>query len=116
MSLSLNCLVVGEDPDRMFTVEIPKNKNVSILKDLIKEKNPSSLGNIDAKNIDLWQISFPIDDLETAVRNLNLARYPKLSPPSKKLTTFFTDAADDCLHIIAKAPGTSRRFSVWNHI
>ncbi|KAF8157793.1 hypothetical protein B0H34DRAFT_844095 [Crassisporium funariophilum] len=104
MSLSLNCLIVGEDPDRTFTVKIPKTENISILKDLIKEKKPSSLRNIDAKNIDLWQISFPIDDLETAVKNLNLARYPKLSPPSKKLNTFFTDAADDCLHIIAKVP------------
>ena len=106
MSLSLNCLVVGDNPDRIFTVEIPKNKNVSILKDLIKEKNPSSLGNVDVKNIDLWQVSFPIDDLETELGNINLARYPKLLPPSKKLTTFFTDAADDCLHVIAKAPGT----------
>jgi hypothetical protein len=106
MSLSLNCLLLGDDLDRMFTVEIPKNKNVSILKDLIKEKNPSSLGNVDAKNIDLWQVSFPIDDLETELRNINLDHYMKLSSPGKKLTTFFTDAADDCLHVIAKAPGT----------
>ena len=105
MSLSLNCLVVGDDPDRIFTVKILKTENVSILKDLIKEKKAPHLDHVAASDLDLWQVSFPIDDLETELRNINLARYPKLSPPSKKLTTFFTDAADDCLHVIAKAPG-----------
>src|SRR6266567_4298754 len=108
MSLSLNCLIVGDDPDRMFTVEIQKNKNVSILKDLIKEKKARHFEHVDASDLDLWQLSFPIDDLETELRNINLGGYQKLSPPSKKLTTFFTDVADDCLHVIAKAPGTSR--------
>jgi hypothetical protein len=106
MSLSLNCLLLGDDLDRMFTVKIDKTETVSILKKLIKEENPSSLGNVDVKNIDLWQVSFPIDDLETELRNINLDHYMRLSSPGKKLTTFFTDAADDCLHVIAKAPGT----------
>jgi hypothetical protein len=102
MSLSVNCLLLGDHLDRMFTVEILKNKTVGILKKLIKEENPSSLGNVDVKNIDLWHVSFPIDDLETELRNINLDHYPtwKLSSTGKKLTTFFTDAADDCLHVI----------------
>jgi hypothetical protein len=106
MSLSLNCLVVGDKPDRIFTVEIPKNKNISFLKDLIKEKKAPHLDHVAASDLDLWRVSFPIDDLETELGNINLAGYLKLSPPSKKLTPFFTDAADDCLHVIAKAPGT----------
>ena len=116
MSLSLNCLVVGDDPDRTFTVEIPKNKNVSILKDLIKEKKARHFDHVAASDLDLWQVSLPIDGLETELRNINLAGYPKLSPPSKKLATFFTDVADDCLHVIAKAPGTLRQSSLWNQI
>src|SRR6266699_3411019 len=116
MSLSLNSLVVGDDPDRTFTVEVPKNKTISILKKLIKEEKARHFEHVDASDLDLWQVSFPIDDLETELGNINLSRYPKLSPPSKKLTTFFTDAADDCLHVIAKAPGTSRQSSLWNHI
>jgi len=40
MSLSLNCLVLGDDLDEAFTVKIPKNKNISNLRDLIKEKAP----------------------------------------------------------------------------
>jgi len=116
MSLSLNCFLLGDDPDRIFTVEIPKNKNISILKKLIKEEKAPHLDHVAASDLDLWQVFFPIDDLETELGNINLARYPKLSLPSKKLITFFTDAADDCLHVIAKAPGTSRQSSRWNHI
>ena len=115
MSLSLNCFLLGDDPNRMFTVEIPNNKNVSILKDLIKEKKAPHLDHVAASDLDLWKAEFPIDNLETKSQNIDLARYPKLSPPSKKLTTFFTDAADDFLHVIAKAPGTSRQSSLSNH-
>jgi hypothetical protein len=107
MSLSLNCLAIGDDPERAFTVEIPEVKNVSILKDLIKEKKAPHFNHIAASDLDLWQVSFPIDDLETELGNINLARYLKLSPPTKKLATFFTDVADDCLHVIAKVPSTS---------
>jgi hypothetical protein len=101
MSLSLNCLVVGDDTHRMFTVKIPKTEDISILKDLIKEKITPRLNHVAAADLDLRQVSFPMDDL----LNIKFAGYPRLSPPSKKLTTFFSDVADDCLHVIAKAPG-----------
>ena len=110
MSLSLNCLVLGDESEKMFTVKIENTENVSILKDLIKEKNPSSLGNIDVKNIDLWQVSFPMDELGAEPVYVNLDTYSKLSPPHKKLSTFFDRVMDDDserLHIIAKVPGTS---------
>jgi hypothetical protein len=38
MSLSLNCLIHGEVPEKMFIVEVEKTKTVSILKDLIKRR------------------------------------------------------------------------------
>ena len=116
MSLSLNCFVVGDDPDRIFTVQVPKTDNVSILKDLIKEEKAPHLNHVAASDLDLWKVDVPIDDLATELGNINLALYPKLSPPSKKLTIFFTDAVDDCLHVIAKAPGMSRQSSLSNHL
>jgi hypothetical protein len=73
MSLSLNCFFLGDDPDRTFTVKIPKNKNVSILKKLIKEEKAPHLDYVAASDLDLWQVSFPIDDLETELGNINLA-------------------------------------------
>ena len=116
MPLSLNCFVLGDDPDRTITVKIPKTDNVSILKDLIKEKMAPQFDHIVASDLDLWQVSFPIDDLEEDLGNIDLARQPKLSPPSKKLATFFNHVADDCLHVIVKAPGTSRQFPLESNL
>ena len=116
MSLILNCLAIGDDLDRSFTIEIAKNKNVSILKDLIKEKKAPHLNQVAASDLDLWQVSFPFDDLETELKNINLARYPKLSPPGKELAAFFTDVAGGCIHVIVRAPGTSRHSPLWNQI
>jgi hypothetical protein len=110
MSLSLNCLVYGDDPEKSFTVKIDENENVSILKDLIKVKNSSSFGNVDSKNIDLWMVDLNLDGLgvEPLHVTCNLDPSKKLSPPRKKLSSFFNhDIDDERLHIIAKAPGTS---------
>ena len=102
--------------EKMFTVKFEKTENVSILKKLIKEKKAPHLDHVAASDIDLWQVSFPIDDFETELGNIKLVGYSKLSPlaPTKKLSTFFTDAADDCLHasVMAKVPGTPRQSSL----
>lgn len=113
MSLSLNCLVLGDDPEKAFNIEIHKNKSVSHLKDLIKEKRSSRLKDVDASDLDLWQVSFHFDDLDSELANIDLSAHQKLSPPIKRLTTFFTDVEDDCLHVIVRAPGTSRQFIFW---
>ena len=63
--LSLNCFLLGDDPDRMFTVKVPKTKNVSILKSLIKKEKASRLKDVDASDLDLWKADFPISDLPT---------------------------------------------------
>ena len=60
--LSLNCLVLDDDPKKMFTVEVEKTKIVSILKDLIKEKKASCLKHVNASYHDLWGVSIPTDD------------------------------------------------------
>ena len=102
MSLSLNCLVVGDDRDRSFTVKIPKNKNVSILKDLIKEKKACHFDHIDMSDLDLWQVSFPIDDLHSK------------KPPTiglklrsnKLLSDAFPSELDiNHIHVIVRPPG-----------
>jgi hypothetical protein len=108
MSLSLNCLVLGDEPEKMFTLEVEKTKNVSILKDRIKEKNSNSFGNIDSKNIELWKFDLPLDELGEEPVHINLDTCTKLSPSRLKLSSFFKGTVDDeHLHVIAKAPGTS---------
>jgi len=43
----LNCFVLGDNEDKVFTVENSKDKNVSILKDEIKKKK-AHLCHVDA--------------------------------------------------------------------
>jgi hypothetical protein len=47
---------------KAFTVEIGKTKNVSILKDLIKEMKAPHLDHVAASDLDLWNVSIPVDD------------------------------------------------------
>ena len=107
MSLSLNCLIHGEVQEKMFTVKILETENVSILKDLIKEKKARHLNHVDATDLDLWKVDLRLDDLGAEPVHVNLGTYPKL-PARRKLSSLFNDIMDDeLLHIIAKAPGMS---------
>ena len=99
--LSLNCFIHGDDPDRMFTVEVPKTENVSILKSLIKKKNSSSFGNVDAKNIDLRKVDFPIVDFPT--KNF-LTDGPKLGSGELLLDVFPSELDIKFIHVIVYVP------------
>ena len=114
--LTLTCWMIGDNPERTFSIDILVTKTVDSLKELIRAKNPSSLASVDVKDIDLWKVSFPVDDLEKELGDLDLSRHQRLSPSAQKLTKFFTDVEDNCLHIIARAPSTLRQSSLWNHI
>jgi hypothetical protein len=102
--LSLNCLVLGDDLKKVFTLKIPKTENVSILKDLIKEKNSSLFGNVDSKNIDLWSVSIPTDDnpdderLKKYINNLEPLK------PLLSLSYMFPCVEKSHLHILVQAP------------
>src|SRR6266542_2216148 len=102
----LNCFVLGDKKDNTFTVKIPKTDNVSILKDEIKKKNAHLLNHVDAKDLELWKVSFSIDD--------HPSKKPQTTPslrPNKRLFTLWDgEPSDDDLHILVKAPGTSQEF------
>ena len=106
--LSLNCFLLGDDFDRMFTVEISKNKNVSILKELIKEKNLSSLGNVDVKNIDLGKVSIPIDD--DVGKRLEKIDNLKLLKPHLSLSHVFPHVEENHLHVVVRINGELSEF------
>ncbi len=53
-TISLNCYVLRDHS--VFTVEIPRTKNVAILKDMIKEKKAHLLAHVDATDLDLFQV------------------------------------------------------------
>ena len=102
---SLNCFVVGDDPDRMFTVKIPKTENVSILKDLIKEKKAPHLNHVAASDLDLWKVDVPIDDLPT--KNF-LPDGPKLRSRELLLDVFPSELDIGRIHVTVYVPVRSK--------
>jgi hypothetical protein len=97
----LNCFVLGDKEDNVFTVKIPKTDNVSILKDLIKEKKAHLLGHVDASDLELWEVSFPIDDHASKKSQTE----PPLRPDKRLFSLWHGNPSDDDLHILVKAPG-----------
>lgn len=55
-TISLNCFVLGDDPESVFPVRIQRNDNVGVLKKLIKEEKAHLLAHIDASDLDLSQV------------------------------------------------------------
>jgi hypothetical protein len=49
-------LVLGDDPSHVFTVEIPKTKTVSILREAILTKKPNAFKGVDADTLVLWKV------------------------------------------------------------
>jgi len=110
---SLNCFVLGGDSSEVFTVEILKTKNVSILKDLIKEKQSHRLNHVDASELILNQVSLPVDDgLEERLKQVDLAPLKPLLP----LSQVFPHVEENCLHIVVQAPTTSEPISLFLHV
>ena len=56
--LNLNCWVLGDDPQRIFSLKIAKSETVDALKKAIMD-DPSNEGDFDgigAKYLDLWKV------------------------------------------------------------
>ncbi len=71
MSITLLCLVKGNMTASAFAVDIDREKLVSHLKEVIKEKNAQTFANIDAKDLKLWNVTIP-GDRDDQLRNLIL--------------------------------------------
>jgi hypothetical protein len=60
-TFALNCLLLNDDAEQVFTAKIHKSENVSVLKDLIKEKKSPHLDHLAASDLILWKVrSLPI--------------------------------------------------------
>ena len=103
-TLALNCLVSGDAPDHIFTIEIGNAKNVSALKDSIKDKKQLTFHDVDADARVLWKVAFPVDDI--LEDNLRTFVGDKPLSPVKKLSQVFSDVDEARLHIlVARPPG-----------
>ena len=92
----------------MFTVEVPTGKNVSILKDEIKKKKAPHPNHIAASDLELWEVSFPIDGLVSK-------QPPTLGPslrPHRLLSDLFNSELDAShIHIAARVPQTGMYYN-----
>ena len=85
----------------MFTVEVEKTKNVSILKDLIKEKKAPHLDHVAASDLDLFQVSLPRGgDVDAIFQNPNLEPLDFLL----QLSHVFPHVEENHLHVVVRSP------------
>ena len=100
--LSLNCFVLGDDLKKVFTVKIDKTENVSILKKLIKEEKASRLEHVDASDLDLWNVSIPMDS-DAGERLENIDNFEPLKP-LLSLLEVFPHVKGNHLHVLVRSP------------
>jgi Crinkler effector protein N-terminal domain len=102
--LRLNCLVLGDDSDRVFSVEIDNNKNVSMLREAIKDKTKPAFDSTAANRLDLWKVSIKIDD--NLPEKLSGRPREKALHPTEILSDLFPNGtpAVNTLHIVVDAP------------
>ncbi|RIA85088.1 hypothetical protein C1645_831342 [Glomus cerebriforme] len=113
-TITLSCLVVGENPyENAFAVEIETTKLVSFFKKAIKEEQPQTFTNVDAKDIKLWKVDISLEEpnkkLELVNTKINVNIKEDLGgeelPPLSKISKYFTSQpADEHIHIIVKLP------------
>ena len=61
MSLSINCLFLGDEADRIFTVDVDESHNIIHLKAKIKEKNAPRLQDVDSTDLEIYSVNIPFD-------------------------------------------------------
>jgi hypothetical protein len=104
-TLALNCLVSGDDPDHIFTIEIANTKTVGALKKAIKEEKKPAFDDVAADALVLWKVSLPVD--ESLKENLINLSGEKLSLPLDKLSKVFSNVDDTHLHIVVGRPSSA---------
>ena len=103
--LRLNCWVLDEDSDsnRIFPVEVDRNKNVGDLKKAIKEEK-RAFDHIDADSLDVWNVSIPVDEhtnVQSQVKNLKVLKTKSLLSV-QPLFGIFKNVAGQYLHVIVR--------------
>jgi hypothetical protein len=107
LPLQLNCVVHGDDPSRVFPVQIAGTESVGTLKEVIKDKKKQAFADVHADALDIYKVSFPVD----ALLDAKLKRFrPEdegdhlLSNTVIRLKEVFDDSIDRHLHAIVLRP------------
>jgi len=57
IDLNLNCFVYGDEPGRIFPIQIAQTKTVGDLRKAIKDEKKNAFRDVDADRLDLWKVS-----------------------------------------------------------
>ena len=106
--LELNCFVHDDDPRHVFPVKIVRTESVGTLKRSIRDDNPESFRDVDARSLVLWKVSIPVNDgFKENVRKVELRDEDALSPVDRLSKVFLGQPEDGDLHIIVRSPPAS---------
>ncbi|KAF0407948.1 reverse transcriptase [Gigaspora margarita] len=68
INLTLNCFVVGDNPhENTFPIvfNIKDVNTIGLLRELIKEKQPQTFAKVDSRELKLWKVNIPFNELNT---------------------------------------------------
>ena len=82
-----------------------RTESVGTLKRSIRDDNPESFRDVDARSLDLWKVSIPVNDgFKENVRKVELRDEDALSPVDRLSKVFSGQPEDGDLHIIVRSP------------
>ncbi|KAG2339563.1 hypothetical protein BDR05DRAFT_938849 [Suillus weaverae] len=105
----LNCIVLGDDPNCIFAVDIGETQTVGELRQVIKDKCKIEFDHVAAKSLTLWKVDLPVDEMiEHNLSSLTLDPKQYLSPVDEMLEVFSKIPEDEHLHIVIQGPPAER--------
>ncbi|KAG1860902.1 hypothetical protein F4604DRAFT_1957637 [Suillus subluteus] len=105
----LNCIVLGDDPRRVFEIKIAPTASVSALQKVIKDAKKQRLRHVAADCLDLWQVDLPYNEtIKHSLSTLKLDTEKSLSPVTKLQKVFSKIPEDEHLHIVIQPADGSR--------
>ena len=81
--LHLYCWILGDSTQWIFSIEISDTKNVSALKDVIKEKKRPEFDHLATNSLTLWQVHISVEYVDAEFAAFPTCNAPPL-PPTKQ--------------------------------
>ena len=94
VNLTLNCWVSGENPhDKVFPIVVNTSEvnTVGRLKDLIKEKQSRTFANVDSREMKLWKVDIPLNNISTVDTKLSVNDKDKRLSPLDEISEIFAN-------------------------
>jgi hypothetical protein len=100
----LNCLILGEDPNNIFTVQILCNKTVGDLRRAIKEETKPEFDHVPADTLVLWSVSILVDHQFRQNLDKFVSKEQNPLSPVEVLSDVFPDPLKRHVHVVVQPP------------